>query len=169
MNIKKLQEVHLRLMTLDDLAQVEEIDAICFSSPWPADAFRYEIRQNTNAICWVAEGFQEKKAIIVASAVIWLILDEAHIGTLAVRPEYRGHGIGRRLLARCLLESQQVGAKKAYLEVRRDNQQAQHLYCGFGFAVVGVRPCYYPDNHEDALLMTLEVLDKAKLKSLSVA
>lgn len=90
--------------------------------------------------------------------IVWLILDEAHIGTLAVHPEYRGRSIARRLLAKVLLEATRLGATHALLEVRACNQDALHLYNKFGFAVVGVRKGYYQDAGEDALLMTLNPL-----------
>jgi len=87
--------------------------------------------------------------------VIWVILDEAHVATIATHPDHRGYGIGKRLLAYGLLEAYKRGARIAYLEVRRSNVIAQNLYYKFGFEVVGERLRYYKDNNEDAVLMTL--------------
>jgi ribosomal-protein-alanine N-acetyltransferase len=162
--------VQLRPMTLDDLAQVQCVDRETFNDPWPRDAFLYELKENEHSICWVAEVDDENdQKVIVGFVVVWLIVDEAHIGTLAVKPKFRGGGVGRRLLATALLESCQAGAQKSLLEVRLSNIHAQHLYYGLGFEVVGLRSGYYPDNHEDALLMTLKKLDEDKLMLLATA
>ena len=158
----------LRPMSLADLDQVEEIDTLSFPMPWPKDAFRYEIEQNPNSLCWVAEReAQGPEPIILGTIVVWLVVDEAHIATLAVRPGYRQAGIAQRLLAKALLEAAQSGAVSALLEVRASNQAAQNLYHKFGFEVVGVRKGYYQDTHEDALLLTLPDLNPKKLAGLA--
>ena len=162
-------QIDLRPMTLEDLEQVVAIDRDSFPTPWPKDAFLYEIKRQRHAICWVAEINTEsdRKGILVASIVIWLIMDEAHIGTLAVKPGYRRQGIAQELLAASLLEAFQRGAQKAMLEVRENNRGAQNLYRKFGFEPVGLRRDYYKDTHEDAILMTLEKLDPQHLARLA--
>ena len=158
----------LRPMSLVDLDQVEAIDQVSFPTPWPKEAFHYELQQNPNSLCWVAEREEPDQApIVVATIVVWLILDEAHIGTLAVRPGYRQEGIAQRLLARTLLEAAHLNATQALLEVRVSNQAAQNLYRKLGFKVVGLRKGYYQDNHEDAVLMTLTPFDPEKLADLA--
>jgi ribosomal-protein-alanine N-acetyltransferase len=159
-------EIRFRPMVLADVEQVHALDQASFTLPWPERSFRYEVTQNSNAILWVAEMTADDRSPQIAGMiVIWLVVDEAHIGTIAVHPDYRQHGIGRILLARGLLESQGRGARRAYLEVRRSNLAAQALYRQFGFLEVGVRPRYYQDNREDALLLTLSKLDVEALKS----
>ena len=93
--------------------------------------------------------------------VLWLILDEAHIGTIAAHPDYRRLGIGARLLAQALLQASREGAAVSLLEVRRGNLAAQELYRRFGYQVDGVRKHYYRDNGEDAILMSLPDLQSA--------
>jgi [ribosomal protein S18]-alanine N-acetyltransferase len=160
--------VILRPMTLADLSQVEEIEQVSFPTPWPEQAFHYELTHNRNALCWIAEWRPVgQEPVIAATLVIWLILDEAHIGTLAVRLGYRRQGIAQRLLAKGLIESARSGATHALLEVRESNQPAQGLYQKFGFDVVGTRPGYYQDTREDALLMTLAPLDPDRLAQLA--
>ena len=167
---KKLREsLSFRLMTVDDLDVVQELDRQSFTNPWPEGAFKYELFESQNSRCWVAEIKQNQQSMVIGSAVLWIILDEAHIATLAVDPNYRGHGIGKRLLAVALIDAYNVGAKKAFLEARKNNQDALHLYYGFGFNAVGIRPGYYPDNHEDALLLSLDELDPSKLENLAEA
>jgi ribosomal-protein-alanine N-acetyltransferase len=98
--------------------------------------------------------------------VAWLIMDEAHIATLAVHPDYRQQGVGRKLVSTALGGLIRKGAVKAMLEVRAQNITAQSLYHNFGFEVVGRRKQYYQDNNEDGLLMTLSDLGEAYLAQL---
>ena len=157
----------LREMTLADLDQVEAIDQVSFSTPWPKQAFHYELTHNQNALCWVAEWAEPgQQPVLVAAIVVWLILDEAHVSTLAVHPGYRQRGIAQRMLAKVLLECAHAGAAQAYLEVRANNHAAQSLYRKFGFDAVGIRKGYYQDTGEDAVLMTLASLDPGKLAEL---
>jgi ribosomal-protein-alanine N-acetyltransferase len=145
----------IRPMRPEDLAQVQAIDQACFSLPWPASAFEYELYHNQLSLLYVAEARSETgEAWVVGMVVIWMVLDEAHIATLAVQNEYRRQGIARQLLAVALEEAQRRGAIQATLEVRAGNQAAQDLYRKLGFDIVGLRPRYYRDNHEDALIMT---------------
>jgi ribosomal-protein-alanine N-acetyltransferase len=161
------QTLIIRPMSLTDLPQVQSIDRESFSLPWPESAFRYEIQDNQNSICRVAERqTSEEASQIVGMIVVWLIVDEAHIATLATHPDFRQQGIARKLLADTLLECIQSGARSATLEVRAHNETAQALYQQFGFVPVGRRPRYYQDNQEDALLMTAQPLDEAYRKKL---
>jgi ribosomal-protein-alanine N-acetyltransferase len=91
--------------------------------------------------------------------VVWLVVDEAHIATIAVHPDYRGQGIAQELLCAGLIESIERGMRSATLEVRAHNLAAQSLYRRFRFDEAGVRPRYYRDNFEDALIMTADQLD----------
>lgn len=150
----------IRPMREEDLEQVQAIDQISFSVPWPANAYRFELRENDSSRLWVAEEiFPGQSAKILGVIVMWMILDEAHIATLSVLPEYRGQGIGAALLAEALKEGIRLGADSATLEVRAGNLAAQNLYRRFRFDIVGRRQRYYRDNHEDALIMTAENLD----------
>jgi [ribosomal protein S18]-alanine N-acetyltransferase len=154
----------IRPMVLADVEAVYVIDRLSFSLPWTERSYRYEIMENPNALAWVAEAaLPDGSHRVVGMIVTWLIVDEAHVGTIAVHPDYRKLGIGRRLLAICLAATAKKGAVQALLEVRRGNDGARRMYERFGFEVVGVRPRYYRDNGEDALLMTLHPLDLKKL------
>ncbi len=153
----------IRLMQAEDLAAVAQIDELCFSQPWPPAAFEDEL-VNTNARCWVAEyegQIDEQQAQIVAALVIWRVLDEAHIATIAVHPNFQRRGIGQSLLNIGIQAAYAEGARIYYLEVRAGNLAAIQMYTDFGFIIVGNRKKYYKDNGEDALLMTLELKDAA--------
>jgi ribosomal-protein-alanine N-acetyltransferase len=149
------QQPRLRPMELSDVERVHHIDQLSFSLPWSERSFRFELTENHNASVWVAELNVEGRPLVVGVIVVWIILDEAHIATLAVHPDYRKLGLGRLLLVQGLRAAEARGARLAYLDVRRSNLAAQSLYESFGFEVVGERRRYYKDNQEDALLMTL--------------
>jgi ribosomal-protein-alanine N-acetyltransferase len=149
----------VRPMQMNDLEQVSIIDRASFSLPWPASAFRYELLKNPSSLLYVAEAFSPgSERLVIGSIVVWMILDEAHIATIAVEPEFRGKGISQELVATVLTEAIHKGARLATLEVRAHNLIAQALYQRFGFIVVGRRPRYYRDNNEDALIMTVNLL-----------
>jgi [ribosomal protein S18]-alanine N-acetyltransferase len=92
--------------------------------------------------------------------VLWFIIDEAHVATIATHPDYRRQGIGEKILVHSLREAYAEGARRAFLEVRAHNEAAQSMYKKYGFVVDGVRPRYYRDNNEDAILMSLDGLDR---------
>lgn len=158
-----------RPMTLGDIQRVYEIDTLSFSLPWTERSYRFELTENQSSIDLVAEAsLMDGITSVVGMIVVWAILDEAHIATIAIHPDYRGFGIGRKLLAHGLMKAYERGARLSYLEVRRGNVVAQHLYEKFGFKVVGERPRYYQDNYEDALLMTLDCLRTEQLQAFAV-
>ena len=142
------------------VADVDEIMAIeyeAFTMPWSASAYRHEIERNQMAHYYVVRGRAPAEggaATILAYGGFWLMVDEAHISTIATRREWRGRGIGELLLAAMLRAAQALKAEHATLEVRVSNHAAQSLYRKYGFAVAGRRKRYYEDNREDALIMT---------------
>ena len=95
---------------------------------------------------------------IIAFAGLWLMIDESHITTIAVHPDYRGRGIGELMLNSLIRISGDIGARMVTLEVRVSNLVAQNLYRKYGFREAGLRRRYYSDNHEDALIMWTEEL-----------
>lgn len=164
--LKSEPGITIRRMCQADLEQVQEIDRLSFSLPWPAKAYAYELNGNPNSLQWVAEWHAEslnQPAQVVGLIVLWMILDEAHIATIAVRPEFRARSIAQQLLAAALPEAARRGAIQATLEVRESNLAARKLYQRFGFKLVGERPRYYKDNNENALIMTLPDLGKEYL------
>ncbi|HUV26971.1 MAG TPA: ribosomal protein S18-alanine N-acetyltransferase [Anaerolineales bacterium] len=153
------KRITFRPMRKDDLDSVMVIDRFSFSMPWPESAYRHDLIENPNALLRVAEVVSTiSNAQVVGMVDVWLILDEAHIATLAVHPDYRGQGIASRLIKLVLIEAHEKGASSAMLEVRASNHAAQSLYKNFGFKIVQRRPRYYYDNKEDAFLMNLDNL-----------
>jgi ribosomal-protein-alanine N-acetyltransferase len=154
----------IRPMQQGDLAQVRAIDQASFTMPWPESAYNYELNQNPLSLLWVAvsnaaSGADQDSLHILGMVVVWMILDEVHIATIAVHPEYRQKGIAQCLLAEALKGAIGRGAREATLEVRISNIAARKLYERFRFEIVGERRRYYRDNNEDALIMTVSGLD----------
>jgi ribosomal-protein-alanine N-acetyltransferase len=169
-------------MRLDDIDAVLAIDRLSFPRPWSASSYRYELTQNTHSYFFVAlaqasgaaglragwrlrlssllkGGAEPAPAprLVVGYAGFWYIVDEAHISTIAVHPDWRGQGAGEQLLVGVLERALDLQAVKTTLEVRVTNTRAQNLYRKYGFEEVGRRRRYYRDNGEDALLMTAEL------------
>jgi [ribosomal protein S18]-alanine N-acetyltransferase len=146
--------VAIRRMTLEDVPAVHTIDLLSFSLPWPENSFRFELTGNPASRSWVAES----DGRLAAMLVLWLVIDEAHIATIATHPNFRRKGIGKQLMIAALQSARAEGAMRAFLEVRSGNAVAQAMYKKYGFIVAGVRLRYYKDNNEDAILMNLEDL-----------
>jgi ribosomal-protein-alanine N-acetyltransferase len=137
-------------MTLDDLPAVHAIERASFSVPWPDDAYRNELLTNRLASYVVARAGDQT----VGFGGLWVMVDEAHITTFAVDPRWRRRGVGEWMLLGLLDRH----AREATLEVRLSNMPARRLYEKYGFRPVGIRPRYYSDNGEDALIMTTDAL-----------
>lgn len=149
-----------RQMERADLETVKSIDKIAFPNPWPENAFQYELEKNTNARLWVGEFQDGEKLTIIALAVIWIILDEAHIGTFAIHPGYQKRGFGQQFLAFICKKLIYEKITKIFLEVRQSNNAAIHLYEKLGFTIDGERKHYYRDNNETAILMSAPIKNK---------
>jgi len=141
----------IRRMTVEDVPAAHELDVLSFTLPWPERSLRFEVTDNPAARCWVAE----LGGRLVGMLVLWMIVDEVHIATIATHPEHRRQGIAKQLFVEALDLAYAEGARSVLLEVRAGNQAAREMYRKFGFEIVGRRERYYKDNFEDAILMTL--------------
>jgi ribosomal-protein-alanine N-acetyltransferase len=164
-------------MSLSDLEQVMAIERASFPLPWSARAFRYEITENEHSIMlvvrpaprhagWMAQWLNRFSFVdpgpVLGYAGSWLLVDDVHIATIAVHPEWRGRGLGGLLLIAMLDRGAALGARRSTLEVRVSNQVAQRLYRKYGFEVVASRKRYYADNNEDAYIMATRAFDSAE-------
>lgn len=169
-------------MTVNDLDEVAEVEREAFSLPWPSSAYRRELRENRMAHYLVVRRGQPYPAEsqpkrpfpfsllpqparppselarpnVIGHGGLWMMLDEAHITTIAVRHSYRGQSIGELLLTGLIDHAYEMNARWVTLEVRVSNVVAQNLYRKYGFRQTGVRPRYYSDNHEDAYVMATD-------------
>lgn len=138
-----------RLMNLDDLDEIMVVEHESFTLPWSRVAFYNELVQNQFAKYIVLE-VEEK---VVGYCGVWIVIDEAHITNIALLPAYRGRKLGEALLRKLMDYARENGAKTMTLEVRVSNNVAQSLYRKLGFQGGAIRKNYYTDDHEDALVM----------------
>ena len=138
-----------RSMTLDDVPRIVEIEQEAFTCPWSREAFINELTNNHFARYLVMAYDRE----VIGYGGMWLIMDEAHVTNIAIRAGCRGLGLGERLLTELQRTAVFFGAARMTLEVRVSNEIAQRLYRKLGFEPSGIRPHYYSDNMEDALIM----------------
>ena len=162
-------------MRVADIPTVAVIERMVYSRPWPVEAYRYEIVENSRSHYIVArlKGGQSprpqqglraalRRAIsgpeidetLLGYGGLWLMVDEAHISTLAVHTKWQGKGIGELLLTSLIAKAAEMRAAYITLEVRVSNIRAQNLYEKYGFRKGGLRRRSYSDNNEDALIMT---------------
>jgi [ribosomal protein S18]-alanine N-acetyltransferase len=176
------------LMRTSDLHQVMDIERVAFASPWPMSAYRYELTQNDLSTYLVLKLRRSggmtplghkggmtpplrlggmtpllRKSVepVLAYGGFWMIVDEAHISTIAVHPKWRRRGLGEMVLVAMVDAAIMRGAAEVTLEVRVSNLAAQGLYHKYAFVQVGRRKAYYTNNREDALIMTTPRVDEA--------
>ena len=143
-----IENLSIERMTSSDLEQVVEIENQSFSDPWTKDNFVSE-SNNQVTLFLVAKSNQR----VIGYACVWIIIDEVHIGNLAVASEYRKKGIGEKLLKEVFKQAEEKNAKFATLEVRASNSAAINLYKKYGFVEERKRKNYYRNPIEDALVM----------------
>lgn len=146
--------IRIRRMDTADLTAVATIERDSYGEGWPATAFENELQNNRMARYIVLEEREQ----VIGFAGLWLIVDEAHVVTVAVAPGERRRGLGRMLVHSLVQLALAEGMESATLEVRVSNEAARALYRTYGFYEVGERKRYYADNGEDAVIMTTEDL-----------
>lgn len=146
--------VVVRPMRGSDIEPVSKIERQSFSTAWNTQAYITELA-NPAAVYMVALVGD----VVVGYGGLWVIMDEAHITTIAVIPEMRGRKLGERLLAEMLRVARERGATRATLEVRETNEVAKRLYFKYGFEAVAVRKGYYSDNNENADILWINDME----------
>ena len=177
----------LRPMTFSDIPQVMDIERESFPSMWPQTAYSRELKNKLARYFvlveegdgdgeqppaattlarrvrrWLLRSNEEPpptQRLIIGLVGIWLMVDQAHVVTIAVREAFRRQGAGGLLLLAAMEVAFSEHMESVTLEYRRDNEAARALYESFGFLAVGVRPRYYTDTNEDAVIMTTPPLN----------
>lgn len=159
-----LTDLRIVRMRHRHLRAVLEIEEAVYPRPWSPNVMASELRRRDRrylvALARPALWWPARK--VVGYAGVLLQADEAHVATVAVAPDQHRRKIATRLLVALLQEAVTLGALAATLEVRTSNLGARRLYQAFGFAPVGVRPGYYAETGEDALVMWLHGLQEAE-------
>ena len=140
--------MEFRPMQKADVPRVAEMERLCFRSPWSESSLLGELK---NSIAHYRVG--ELDGVITAYGGMWIMYGEAHITNVAVHPDFRGKGYGRKLMEHMIKTALLHGCASMTLEVRISNTVARNLYTSMGFEVAGRRKKYYTDTGEDGLIM----------------
>ncbi|MGD0279358.1 MAG: ribosomal protein S18-alanine N-acetyltransferase [Smithella sp.] len=144
------------LMVKADLPEIMAIERESFSSPWTEGMFVKEI-DSAHSMCLCVRINFGSKSVVAAYIIFWLVADEVHLHNLAVKKEYRKQGLAFGLMEAMKEISRKNGIIAQTLEVRESNTEAIKLYRKCGFVVKGIRPLYYTDTCEDALIMWADI------------
>ena len=139
-----------RVTSPDEIDAVLMVEASAFTNPWTREMYVNEMQNEGVSFIYAA---RDGAGRMVGFCSFWKIFDELHINNLAIVPEWRRRGVASALLVRILDEGTALGLTSATLEVRRSNEPARQLYERFGFTEAGVRPGYYTNPVEDALVL----------------
>jgi ribosomal-protein-alanine N-acetyltransferase len=165
-------------MTPADLDAIMSLERRCFKDPWTRHMYLSDLTTNALATYLVLRAPAGVRArepesgsvpSLLAYGGLWLLLDEAHIATIAVHPDWRGCGLGQWLMLALLDAGIERGATLATLEVRVGNIPARCLYEKLGFEEVGQRRKYYRDGEDALILTTPPLLTPAMQERLSAA
>ncbi len=148
-------EIAVHPMTMADLDQVMEVERLSYLTPWSRQAFESELLQRYTVYLVARAGDR-----VVGFAGMHVLWEMAHVTNVAVHPEFRGRGVGERLMRELIRIAYRRGAARMTLEVRVGNAPAQALYRKLGFVTEpgAVRKGYYTDTGEDAIIMWKEPL-----------
>ena len=147
----------IRRMTREDLPAVMELEKASFRNPWSLELLQRELGHDWSVIFLLEEPLPEGGRRLLGISIFWIVHDEVHILNVATAPEQRRRGVGRVAIEATLARGREHKCTLATLEVRRSNEAALSLYKGFGFRAVGIRPNYYVDEGEDAIVMVLDL------------
>lgn len=142
--------IEIREMTKADVSEVSLVENACFATPWTENSFEKEIKNKFAR--YVVAKIDGK---IVGYGGLWLIVDEGHITNIAVLKEHRNKQVGSKILEALIEICKKRNLLSMTLEVRKSNKAALTLYEKYGFKEAGIRPKYYADNNEDAIIMWL--------------
>jgi ribosomal-protein-alanine N-acetyltransferase len=155
MAVNRLQQAFdVEPMRLADVDAVMAIEKVSFRSPMTARLLLEEMGRE-----WAHVDVVRDRATLDVAAFsnYWVVADEVHLLNLATHPEARRAGHASRLLAHIIEVGRARSCSFVTLEVRRSNAAATRLYRRFGFRAVGIRPNYYAEDQEDAIVMLLDL------------
>jgi ribosomal-protein-alanine N-acetyltransferase len=146
----------IRQMTVADMPAVMALEKQAFKNPWSPELLQRELQHEWSTILLVEEERKEGGPLLLGLAIFWIVHDEVHVLNVATAPEHRRRGVARAVMDEVLARGRTRRCTLATLEVRRSNEPALQLYKSFGFRPVGIRPNYYVDEGEDAIVMVLD-------------
>jgi ribosomal-protein-alanine N-acetyltransferase len=152
-----IPEFSIRPASEDDLSKVVELEKQSYPLPWTEAAFKGEMTKEYSRFLVLTD--DETDSILAAYIVYWLTADECHVLNVTVHREWRGLGLGARMVRQAIQEALRSKAARVFLEVRKSNHAAVGLYQKLGFYIDHIKPRFY-ENGEDGYFMVLN-LDKS--------
>ena len=153
----RVERLHAATAASDeDITAIVNLEAESFTNPWSRETLVWELENSDVSRIYL---LRDESGVVLAFCLCWVIFDELHINTLAVKPAARRRGLATALMAKVIAEAVAAGASRATLEVRASNTAALGLYSRLGFQVAAQRPRYYTNPEEDALILWREGLD----------
>lgn len=140
--------VQLRDMRTADVPAVAALERAAYTMPWSEATFRGLIRRRDAEMITADAG-----GAVIGYAAFWCVVDQGELGNVCVSDEWRGHGLGARLVEEVIRRAAQRGVREVFLEVRPSNGVARALYERLGFRPVGRRRDYYQAPVEDAIVL----------------
>ena len=143
----------MRIVNMNEshVAQVAELEKICFSDPWSEKSVAYEL--NNSLSCWLVA---EEDGMVAGYVGSQTVIDESDMMNVAVHPDHRRKGIAEKLVVELVEALKKRESHCLTLEVRASNEPAKALYEKLGFIQVGLRKNYYRNPKEDALILRKE-------------
>lgn len=152
MQQRRFEIVPMRAADLDDIMEIEKL---AFRAPWSRQVFVEELERDWAHVDVLRS--RDPKAPVIAFVNYWLVRDEVHVLNVASHPDHRRQGHAARLIEHVIAFAHRERCRYVTLEVRRSNHPAIRLYRKYGFRPVGIRPNYYVEDNEDAIVMLLEL------------
>ena len=144
-------------MLAADLDAVMVVERSAHKHPWSAELLRRELDHDWSTVLLAIEQAPHGLEQVLGYVIFWIVHDELHILNVATAPAFRRNGVGRLLMMEAESRGRGRGAVLSTLEVRKSNEPAIQLYLSMGYRQVGLRPRYYADENEDALVMLHEL------------
>lgn len=156
------EDLLIRRMRFADIPEIMNIESVAFGRHhWSPESFTFEIKNQIGRYYSLIHTGLNR---LIGYCGYWIIMDEAHITTIAIDSEFRGNALGELLLIKMLDRMTTQSVKWGTLEVRVSNFSAQQLYYKYAFRGMGLRPKYYQDTSEDALIMTTENIQSKEFR-----
>lgn len=143
--------MHFDTLRSENLDSLYALECMSFTKPWSWKAFADDLSNENACYTLLCED-----TTVIGYCAFWQAEDIADITNVAVHPDYRRRGLGKKLIEESVRKAEQRGVHQLFLEVRVSNEAARALYTACGFSKVGLRKKYYADNNEDALIMVKE-------------
>ncbi len=143
--------ITIEKMSREHLSEVASIEEMSFSLPWSLESLELMLTEQASALVALEDGR------VLGYVGMMCVLDEGQIINVAVHPDARRRGVGRRLMEAAQTYAKERGIVFLSLEVRESNIAARSLYSSLGWEEQGIRKGFYSHPVENACVMTKSI------------